>query len=103
MSTAQHTPGPWWVTDSGVRDAGGYICHTLKAQHYEGQDERYERETAERAANADLIAAAPDLLAQLRSAREFIAGFHGDDTQEGIQEMLDAYDAAIAKAAGGPS
>lgn len=52
------TPGRWWVTDSGVRDQGGYICFTLRAQRYEGQDERYERETAERAANANLIAAA---------------------------------------------
>lgn len=103
MSAAKHAPGPWWVTDSGVRNAGGYICHTNKAQHYEGQDERYESETAERAANAHLIAAAPDLLAVTR------------DFEEALQELglfceCGAADcrttrlrAAIAKAAGEPS
>ncbi len=51
MSEAKHTPGPWWVTDSGIRDRGGYICHTRSATHYPGQDERFEKETLERAAN----------------------------------------------------
>lgn len=60
-----HTPGPWWVEPSGVRDRGGYICHTNPATRYEGQDERFAKETAERAANKNLIAAAPELLEAL--------------------------------------
>ncbi|MDR6886104.1 MULTISPECIES: hypothetical protein [Variovorax] len=60
--SGQHTPGPWWTTGSGVRDRGGYICHTNPAQRYEGQDDRFAKETAERAANKLLIAAAPHLL-----------------------------------------
>ena len=66
MSEAQHTPGPWWEEDSGVRDRGGYICHTRPATHYLGQDERFEKETLERAANKKLIAAAPELLEALQ-------------------------------------
>ena len=68
--TAQHTPGPWWVTDSGVRDGGGFICARIPAQRYEGQDERFEREFAERIANCRLIAAAPDMLAALRAVMD---------------------------------
>lgn len=100
MSAAKHTPGPWWVTDSGVRDAGGYICHTNKAQRYEGQDERYERETAERAANARLIAAAPELLEALSQIRELAySGRH----EEHFNAIQDRAEAALAKAAGGAS
>lgn len=66
MSEAKHTPGPWWETDHGVRDRGGYICHARPAMHYPGQDERFEKETIERAANKKLIAAAPELLEALQ-------------------------------------
>lgn len=67
MSAAKFTPGPWWVTDSGVRDAGGYICHFNSVTRYPGQDERYESEVAERAANKELIAAVPELLEALQA------------------------------------
>lgn len=76
--SAQHTPAPWWVTDSGVRDRGGYICHTKPAQRYEGQQERYEREVAERAANKLLIAAAPELLAALTPFANFACSPPGE-------------------------
>lgn len=66
MSAAKHTPGPWWATETGIRDRGGYICHTRPAQRYLGQDERFEKETKERAANKQLIAAAPELLEALQ-------------------------------------
>ena len=42
------------------------ICSTISAFHYPDQDERYEAEVQERAANARLIAAAPELLDCLR-------------------------------------
>lgn len=66
MSAAKHTPAPWTVTDTGVRDVGGYIAFTPKAFHYPNQDERYEKEILEREANARLIAAAPELLEALK-------------------------------------
>lgn len=70
--SAKHTPGPWWTTEYGIRDSGGYICHTHGAQHYRGQDERYEKEVEERQANKDLIAAAPELLEALKDAYPYI-------------------------------
>lgn len=51
-------------------------------------------------ANAYLIAAAPDLLAALKVAENFMAGFEGDELQEGIDDMLKQICAARAKAEG---
>lgn len=67
-----HTPGPWTAHQYGVRDAGGYICALKWPSLYTGQDERYWRETAERQADARLIAAAPDLLEALRDIVSWI-------------------------------
>lgn len=69
MSAAQHSAGPWWVTESGIRNRAGYICFTRPATRFEGQEERFARESAERAADHLLIAAAPDLLEALRRCR----------------------------------
>lgn len=41
-----------------------------------------------------------DMLAALRQAEDFIAGFEGDEMQEGIDELLAATRSAIAKAEG---
>lgn len=70
---SKHTPGPWWATDHGVRDSGGYIFHTNQVQRYEGQEERYKREVAEREANKLLAAALPELLEALKDAHPHIA------------------------------
>ena len=72
MST-QHTPGPWWTTEHGIRDRGGYIAHTNSAQRYEGQAERYEREVAQREADKRLIAAAPRMSDALKRAARILA------------------------------
>lgn len=102
MSEAKHTPGPWWDTESGVRDRGGYICHTRPAQRYPDQDERFEKETQERAANKRLIAAAPDLL----EACQAIIKYDEGDPDDCAALMLDyasaveAARAAIGKATG---
>lgn len=68
MMSAKHTSGPWVAGQYGVRDSGGYICKLHWPHLYEGQDERYWREIAERQADARLIAAAPDLLEALCAA-----------------------------------
>jgi len=89
---AQNTPGPWWVTDNGIRDAGGYIAHTNSVQRYEGQEARYAFEVAQREADKRLIAAAPDLLKQLQHVVRFFDQLNQSD--------IDRYSAAIAKATG---
>lgn len=62
---SKHTPGPWKVTDNGIRAHGGYIAHTNSVMRYPGQDDRYAFEVAQRDADKRLIAVAPDLLEQL--------------------------------------
>ena len=95
----KHTPGPWWATDSGVRDRGGYICHTNPPTHFQGQDERYDREVDERKANKNLIAAAPELLEALEHylIQDEIAEGYGGGVGGSAREQARA---AIAKATG---
>ena len=106
MAEAKHTPGPWWVEESGIRDRGGYICHTRPAQRYPDQEERFIKETVERAANKTLIAAAPDMLeASMKVLEWFEAeGDHSKaDFYQRMQMCRDAEEmirAAIAKATG---
>lgn len=105
----KHTPGPWWITDSGVRYRGGYICHTNQPTHFQGQDERYDREVGERRANKNLIAASPKLLTRLQEAvialdalTDLIDGTGLSESDE-FNRALDEIDlacAAIAEATG---
>lgn len=46
---------------------------------------------------AELLAASPQLRAELIKAESFIAGFEDDDSQEGIAELLSGIRAALAK------
>lgn len=55
--SAKHTPGPWRAHKYGVRDVGGYIFALNWPQRYDGQQARFEKETAEREGDARLIAA----------------------------------------------
>jgi hypothetical protein len=90
MSEAKHTPGSWWVTDSGIRDRGGYICHTKPPCHYPGQDARYEQEKVERAANKDLIAAAPEMLEALQWREQFEPR-QGEDANECFERIAEVF------------
>jgi len=80
----QFTPGPWRTTGLNVRAGDALICY---ATNHWADDETPENE---RQANANLIAAAPDLL----SALERLVHPMADD------EDLDYARAVIRKARG---
>jgi hypothetical protein len=102
--SAAHTPGPWTtdpeVGNEGVLGADGALvadCSIFLNPEFGKRTSKINR------ANAHLIAAAPDLLAALKTARECIAycrKAHKDaQSGEGFPvEMI--LDAAIAKAEG---
>lgn len=92
---AKHTPGPWaavgrWVEH--VSDKRADICNCDPASM--GQDGRSD---AEICANARLIAAAPELLAELRFAVSLLKPMLGHTAQ--VQRM----EAVIAKSTGSAS
>lgn len=107
MSAPTHTPGPWFpvpygdghdtVICSDVLGDRRIAFMAISGSRY--ADER-RKNWAEIKANARLIAASPDLLAELEKAEAFMSGFEGDPLQEGIDEKLANIRAAIAKAKG---
>lgn len=92
--SAQHTPG-FWATDFGVTrvevfDEGGRIIATLP------RDAEYGRPHAMTAANARLIAAAPEMLAVLLKLRR-------GDLHQRVRPLYNEAQAIIAKATGSAS
>lgn len=94
MTDTQHTPGPWFVTPDNYAvyddDQYGYRSDTVCVLSGYGSNNRL------RAANARLIAAAPELLVALLDVLycvEFPNSQH--------KAQVDAAKAAIAKATGG--
>jgi len=66
MSKPKHTPGPWRATQAGANVKAGAITDVAYlSRHLKGEEERK--------ANADLIAAAPDLLDLVERALPIIA------------------------------
>lgn len=114
--SAKHTPGPWRLveTDEGHEiHFGSRITSPghFRAQHrpveYEHSLFPDESQYAEAAANARLIAAAPDLLRELEAA-PIPSQYHGERGFE-VERFLADYErwmasrrAAIAKAKGEP-
>lgn len=102
-----HTPGPWLARRAHFGSSGDYtpyvsagdsakvLCFMNLSGAYGGYAGKTQAE-----ADSRLFAASPDLLAELRKAESFIAGFEGDELQEGIAELLAGIRAAIAKAEG---
>jgi hypothetical protein len=84
------TPGPWWATDAGVRDIGGYICLINKTTRYPNQGGRYEKELAERKANADFIAASSDVVLSLLDEIEVLRA-KNEDVFSTIQQVQGNY------------
>ena len=101
MSAAKHTPGPWkvcehsWSDTSILADGFDHAICCLDINH--ATEESQAADEALMAANARLIAAAPELLALLIEATDDYAEHcEGGEADEWVQ----AARAAIAKATG---
>lgn len=103
-----HTPGPWSADADNESDLGEFTIRTSDGDYvadvrnpycdYDMQVAYVASDDCRIEADARLIAAAPELLAELRSAESFIAGFENDELQEGVPDLLAGIRAAIAKA-----
>lgn len=84
----KHTPGPWKSDNHGVRHVGGYICALNWPSRYDGQDERFKREMAERDEDARLIARAPDLLTERDTLQARVAELEAALTDVLLHELF---------------
>lgn len=101
MSTVQHTPGPWRVEECGAADCW---CRIIVSDVPDAEDDFTVINAGSlRAHNAALIAAAPDLLAALREARDLVSSDYTGRRGDLTGGLLGRIDAAIAKATGGAS
>lgn len=108
MSKAmKHTLGDWFVverdTTFDVETKDG--MHVVRTSWHHNMRKPYPLK-AEALANARLIAAAPDLLEQLRNAEELLMQtlrWRGEGWECSESELLGDIRAAIAKATGGPN
>ena len=106
MSKAKHTPGPWKVLGTSLvfggrkpRIGSFAVAQTFMA----GEDGLPLTDEREQAANARLIAAAPDLLAACRWLRHVMSNDGGDcwcsiRDQPGAKVWVEGLKATIAKA-----
>jgi len=93
MSETKHTPGPWTVREYP------HLAHPFTQSLYEiefGGEGELICDTVYERSDANLIAAAPDMLAALEDAREALNKPPFINSQ-----TLKCIDAAIAKAKGG--
>lgn len=109
----RHTPGPWQrgggygPRSTAVTTVSGRHVAAVETWGLKHVDERAKRDDLhewwpEGEANLKLIAAAPDLLAALKSARAawLSEANQGDGIDEANAPVLAAVDAVIAKAEG---
>ena len=105
-----HTPGPWDFAGGDMAVHANRLSLEICRQ-IGGHKEAYSNaQEEERIANAHLIAAAPELLAQLKMAADFISGHNeclSEPSGSGDREwnaycigLLDDCKSAIAKAEG---
>ena len=115
QNTVKHTPGPWcvWNFNDDPRhvavgpEAGGLAVADIVACNAHGC---YTAATeAQGAANARLIASAPDLLAALIDSRNVLSmalpkfgedSTDNEDSAEDVRGLINRIDDAIAKARG---
>jgi hypothetical protein len=91
MSKAQHTPGSWRATQAGATVKAGVIDVAYMSRHLKSEQERK--------ANANLSAAAPDLLAALEANHKWHLEYDDSNTYHG-SELWTKNTEAIAKAKG---
>lgn len=112
---ADHTPGPWTVAEEEsvekgavtfrlVDASGRYLCYLCEGSDDPDLQKRGWLPIVKARANAHLIAAAPDLLAALHEADDFLAAYFenlsASDIDDDANEVLNAVRAAIRKATG---
>lgn len=117
MSAPLHTAVPWRVSKSKARrvtnEHGVIICNAVLRNQGGPKHKSFMKDEHEAEANADLIAAAPEILDELAEARTTISILRtqimveigrGADRWEGVpeklKERLDAIDAICARATG---
>lgn len=100
----KHTPGPWKAIEQG--DANAYAVLANDKRWVIAFSQNGEIWTEEQKANARLIEAAPELLAELIKAQRFIMAFvasgHqiGQHWRDGMRAGVEAMDEVITKAGG---
>ena len=94
---SKHTPGPWRLEEA---DGAAYVCMQVKAIDGESLmgDERYYPWVPSNIADWHLIASAPELLSELKKARDVINALP-KSLGYGFTNLR-SMDAAIAKAEG---
>lgn len=92
MSKPKHTPAPWTIRAAGTAIVYGNIQVAIVCRHEASNGWAVPQE-----ANANLIAAAPEMLEALRGAW---AAFQRIGCAAGDEHRLDAIKSAIAKAVG---
>jgi hypothetical protein len=100
MSEAKYTPGPWFISPDGIIYSGKTPATALELAFVaQGSDGIQEAQ-----ANGMLMAAAPDLLSALKSARRYVVGAYecAFPNESENTEVLADIDLAIAKAEGQP-
>jgi hypothetical protein len=100
---SKYTKGPWWVEEGTEEDEGRlFICHSgtmCDVTTVVNIERKIDRNKEDNMANAHLIAAAPDMLAALVQAVEWIEDDRwGEDYI--CEEWYSEARAAIAKAKG---
>lgn len=109
MPDKKHTPGPWTSHRATQADNVGGIDYAITDDHGKIIAEAFHRvgfglgtglyEERPAAANARLIAAAPELIDALRLCASHLAQFVEDDDSVGALALLGAHD-ALSKADG---
>lgn len=105
LAAAAPSPGPWQATPTDPSEGGEFYWITAcPASNQEREIATVSGpQNARNAANARLIAAAPNLLAALKEARDHVWACWDDGHAEHAGEIkadLDKVDAAIAEAEG---
>lgn len=100
MSDTKYTPGPWQIKKGHIGDKVTFFVSpngVYDGIHIHWGEKRYGIPTQESEANAKLIAAAPDLLEALQSAKELISNYRLKK-EVPTQGTWDEIEAAIKKA-----